>query len=235
MAKDKDNEIENAEVEVKSNSIKELFTKTEEYVNENQKNVLIAVGVVVAIILLYIGYKKVYMGPRELDAQSQMFVAEVYFERDSLKLALNGDGTNSGFIQIIDEFGSTKSGNLAHYYAGMCYLKMGQFQNAIDQLEEFKSNDQIVKTLAIGATGDAYIELKQTDKAIEYYTKASERKVNNFTTPMFLMKLANTYEDINQKDKALEVYQKLKKEFPKTMEGRDAEKYIAKIKAEQGI
>ena len=241
MSKDTENidnteNIEIIEQEEKTKlSFKELFTRTEEYIEENQKVVLTIVGVIVIIVLGYfVGYKKFYQGPREIEAQSQIFNAEAYFEKDSLRQALNGDGNNQGFVEIIDNYGSTKAGNLAHYYAGMCYLKMGQFQNAIDQLEKFSSEDQIVKTLAIGAIGDAYLELKQIDKAIEYYTKASERKKNNFTTPVFLMKLGNTYEDNNQLDKALEVYTKIKKEYPKTYEGRDAEKYVAKINAQQG-
>ncbi|MFA6922811.1 MAG: tetratricopeptide repeat protein [Bacteroidales bacterium] len=225
-------ESENAEV--KKNSIKEIFTRTEEYINENQKTVSIVVGVIVGILLIYFAYKKFYLAPREIEAQAQIFNAENYFEKDSLKFALNGDGNNPGFIEIIDQYGSTKSGNLAHYYAGMCYLKLGQFQNAIDQLEKFKSDDQIVKTLAIGAIGDAYLELKQTDKAIEYYTKASERKMNILTSPYFLNKLANTYEDNNQLDKALEVYKRLKNDYPKSYEAKEAEKDIAKIKAKMG-
>ncbi|MDD5571245.1 MAG: tetratricopeptide repeat protein [Bacteroidales bacterium] len=228
MAKEPEN------TEVKKNSLKHFFTRSEEYINENQKTVSIVVGVIVGILLIYFAYKKFYLAPREIEAQSQMYSAENYFDKDSLKFALNGDGNNPGFLEIIDQYGSTKSGNLAHYYAGMCYLKLGQFQNAIDHLESFKSDDQLVKTLAIGAVGDAYLELKQTDKAIEYYTKAAERKANTLTSPYFLNKLANTYEDNNQLDKAIEIYQRLKKEYPKSFEAKEAEKYIAKIKAKTG-
>ena len=171
---------------------------------------------------------------KRLNAQAQMFQAEHYFEKDSLKLAMNGDGTNPGFIQIIDDYGSTKSGNLAKYYLGICYLKQGDFQNAIDNLTSFSSDDQIVGPMAIGATGDAYMELGQTDKAIEYYLKAAKKKDNDFTASMFLQKAGWAYEILGQYDKAIEVYTKIQKEHNKSFEARDIDKYIARAKGLSG-
>lgn len=202
---------------------------------EKNKNLLfyILLGILV-IVGGYFGYKKFIKGPKELEAQAKIFFAEQYFEKDSLKLAMNGDGTNLGFIQIVNDYGSTKSGNLAKYYLGICYLKTGDFQNAINNLEDFSSDDQIVGPMAIGATGDAYMELGQTDKAIEYYLKAAKEKKNDFTAPMFLQKAGWAYEILKQYDKAIEVYTKIQKEHYKSYEARDIEKYIARAKGLMG-
>ncbi|MEI6122666.1 MAG: tetratricopeptide repeat protein [Bacteroidota bacterium] len=198
---------------------------------EKNKNLLfyILLGIIV-VVGGFFAYKKFIKGPKEIQAQAQMFNAERYFEKDSLKLAMNGDGTNSGFIQIIQDYGSTKSGNLAKYYLGMCYLKLGDFQNAIDNLESFSSDDMIVGPMAIGATGDAYMELGQTEKAIEYYVKAAKKQDNDFTTPLFLQKAGWAYEILGQYDKAIEVYTKIQKEHYKSFEAREIEKYIARAK-----
>ena len=51
-------------------------------------------------------------------------MAEIYFEKDSFNLALNGDLNSAGFIDIADDYSSTKTGKLANYYAGICYLNL---------------------------------------------------------------------------------------------------------------
>jgi tetratricopeptide (TPR) repeat protein len=215
-------------------AVESALGKGEQFIEKN-KNILFYVLLGILLIVGgYLGYRKYIATPREREAQAAMFGAEHYFGIDSLKLALNGDGTYMGFLDIIDEYGSTKSGNLAHYYAGICYLKMGQFEAAVEQLEEFDSDDQIVGPMGLGATGDAYLELNQPDKALEYYLKAAEKKDNDFTTPMFLMKAAWVYEMQGDWTKALELYTKIKKEHFRSYEANDIDKYIARAKGMSG-
>jgi tetratricopeptide (TPR) repeat protein len=158
-----------------------------------------------------------------------MFMAEKYFEMDSITKALNGDGNYLGFLAIIDQYKFTKSANLSHYYAGICYLKKGEFQTAIDQLNKFSASDELVGPMAIGAIGDAYMELNNTDKAIEYYLKAADKRKNDLTSPMFLMKAGMAYEIEGKNDLALKTYTRIKTEFARTNEGREVDKYIAKL------
>lgn len=215
----------------KENTFNEQFSKAEHFVTENRKSLLIIGGTILALILIYISYQKFFLAPREKEAAAQMYVAERYFEKDSLDKALNGDGNFMGFASIVDEYGSTKSGNLAKYYLGLCYLKKGQFEQAIESLEEFSTNDELLAPLSTGAIGDAYSELNQLDKAASYYTKAASKKKNNFTSPIFLMKLGLTYEALNNYKKALETYTKIKEEYTNSTEARDIDKYIARAEA----
>ena len=149
--------------------VAEVYSKTERYIEENQKSLSVIVGAIVVIVGLYFGYQKLYIGPLEEEAQSQMYVAERYFEKDSLNLAINGDGNYLGFLDIIDEYGATQSGNLAHYYLGICYLKVGQYEDAIEYLSSFDSDDIMVSSIATGASGDAYMELGEIQDAVTYY------------------------------------------------------------------
>ena len=208
--------------------VEETLTKAELFIEKNQKNIGIVIGAIVLIIGGYLGYKNFYMIPRENEAQAQMFGAQQYFERDSFKLALKGDGNYPGFERIISDYGSTKAGNLAYYYAGICYLKTGEFQKAIDNLEQFSSDDQFVAPIAIGATGDAYMELGKTDKAIEYYIKASEKNTNDMTTPLFLMKAGIASEIKGDYKTALEYYNTIKDKYRKSQQASEIEKYIAR-------
>ena len=163
-------------------AVDEALGKSEQFIEKNQKVIMIVIGAIIVIVLGYIGYKKLYLGPKEKEAQGQMFMAQKYFEMDSLNLALNGDGNYLGFLSIIDDYGITKSGNLANYYAGMCYLKKGEFDNAIEHLKKFSSDDEFLSSLSLGAIGDAYMELGDNDKALDFYLKAAKNKENDFTS-----------------------------------------------------
>lgn len=208
--------------------IEQALSKTELYIEENQKSLTVIVLAIAIIVIGFTLYKRYIVGPKEVEAQSQMYVAEQYFEKDSFNLALNGDGNNMGFLEIIDEYGITKSANLANYYSGICYLHLGEYENAIDYLKDFDAKDQIVRNVATGAIGDAYLELGNEKDALSMYLKASKQKKNPFTSPIFMMKAAQVYEGQKEYNKALDIYKEIKKNYPKSSEAKDIEKYIAR-------
>ena len=211
--------------------VEQALSRSEEFIIQNQKIIGIVVGSIIALVLLFYGYKKFIQQPKEELAQKQFFLAQKYFDMDSLKLAMNGDGNYPGFIKIIDEYGSTKPGNLSHYYLGICYLKQGKFQDAIDQLEKFSGDDGYVSAMAKGGIGDAYLELNDLDKAVKYYEKAADVKKNDITSPLYLKRAGFVYEQMNKYDKAIEVYKKIQKDHFKSFEAREIDKYIARATA----
>lgn len=214
--------------------VQEVYSKTEHYIEENKRSLAIIAGGILLIIAGYFAWDKLYIGPKEVEAQKEMFMAEKYFEQDSIKKAINGDGNYKGFKYIIDEYGFTKSENLAHYYLGICYLKSGEYQNAIDQLNEFDSDDQVVGPIAVGAIGDANMELGKTEDAISFYLKAAKLKENKFTTPIYLMKAGLAYEDSKNYTNAVKIYEQIKSDYAETTEGREIDKYLARAKALAG-
>jgi tetratricopeptide (TPR) repeat protein len=210
--------------------VEEALSNTEKFIEKNQRLLSIIVGAIVVLVLIFFAFKKFYVAPRETEAQNQMFMAEKYFGMDSLDLALNGDGMYPGFLQILDNYRITKAANLARYYTGMIYLHKGEFENAIEYLKKYKGRDDIIGPMAKGGIGDAYLELNNQDKAVSYYMNAAEMKTNDFTSPMFFMKAGSTYELMGKYEDALKLYEKIKKEFPKSNEAREIDKYIARAK-----
>jgi tetratricopeptide (TPR) repeat protein len=215
--------------------VQETISKAELYIEENKKSLSIILGAVIVLVGGYFAWTKLYLAPLEEEARGQMFMAERYFEKDSLDKAINGDMQFDGFKKIIDDYGLTTSGNLAHMYLGLCYLHKGQFEDAVKELKEYDGNDMMLKPIAIGAIGDAYSELGKADDAIDQYLKASGENKNNFTTPIYLMKAATLYETLGKYKDALKIYQQLKTDFPEAREGREVEKYISRAKAKGGI
>lgn len=208
--------------------IEDALSHSEQFIESNQKliiNVIIAVIVVVGGVL---AYNKFYKQPQSEEATTQIYGAQSYFEKDSFNLALKGDGNNLGFLDIADQYSGTPSGNLANYYSGLCYLYTGDYNNAIKYLENFSSDDLLLSNLAIANIGDAYMQLGQFQKAAGQYKKAADSKVNDFSTPIFLMKNALAYEKANDYAAALKIYQQIEKDFPNTPEARDIEKYITR-------
>ncbi len=226
MAKDKKNTQSDNLIEVES-----ALTKTEQFLEANQKLISIVIGVVVVAAVGYLAMQKFYLEPRSKEAQDQMFQAQNYFAKDSFNLALNGDGSNPGFLDIIDEFGSTKAGNLAEYYAGISYLHMGKFDNAIEYLKKFDSDDLLLGPISVGAQGDAELELGKTDKALDLYTQAYKMNDNQLTTPIYMLKAGELLENSNKSDEALKLYETIKQKFPDSNEGRSIDKYIARAKS----
>ena len=208
--------------------VEEVYSKTEQYIEDNKNTLMYVVAGIVVVIGLYIGYTKFYLAPLEVEASNQIWKAEQYFEKDSFNLALNGDGNYYGFLEIIDSYGGTSVGNLANYYAGVSYLRLGQYDEAIEYLEDFDSGDPILGPVAIGAIGDAYMELGDVDSALKNYLAAAKKDKNNFSTPIYLMKAGMAYEELGDFKVAKELYERLKKDFPDTNEGRNIDKYIAR-------
>ncbi len=205
------------------------LSKTEQFIEDNSKQLTSVLGVIIAIIAIYLAYTKLYNEPRQDAALSEMFYAEQYFEADSLNLALNGDGNNPGFLTIIDEYGGTKSGNLAQYYAGISYLNLGEFDVAIKHLKKFKAKDVFLSAMSNGAIGDAYSELGNNDHALSYYKKAASFK-NEFSSPMYLFKAAQIAEIKGDYAAALSFYQEIEDNYTNSNEARNIKKYIKRAK-----
>ena len=210
-------------------SVEETLTRTEQYLEENYKILLIGLAAIVLLVGLgWLG--KLYLNKRNNEAQSQMFQAEKYLEMDSLKLALNGDGNYLGFLDIAKVYKFTNSGNLAKYSAGICYLHLGNYNKAIDFLNKYSKKDKVIGSLAIGATGDAYIELGNLEKGVSKYIEAADFAKNSFNTPLFLMKAGEIYESTGKYREALKLYERIENQYPESTEGTTIEKYIARVK-----
>ena len=228
MAKKKDN------TEERIVAVEEALSKTEQFIERNQRIITYVIGGLIVVTLLVFGYRKFVTLPKEKAAQKAMYLPELYFEQDSLEMALNGAGESMGFLGVIDDYGSTSSGNLAYYYAGICYLNLGDYEEAITHLKKFSGDDLIVPGMALGAIGDAYMQLGEVNDAISYYLDAANENRNEFTTPTFLLKAGWAYEINQEYNKALEMFEQVKTNFPQSREARDIDKYISRAKANLG-
>jgi tetratricopeptide (TPR) repeat protein len=210
------------------------------FYEQNKKVVNYVGGGLLVIVAAFIYFKLSWLPEKEAEAVNEIFWPQTYFEKDSFNLALNGgamvmspDGQKQmmGFAAIAEEYSITESGNLANFYAGICCLHMGRFEEAIDYLKKYNGGDHIATPLSLGAIGDASLELNRLDDAARYYLKAAEKRKNGFTSPYYLKKAGFAKELNSDFRGAAEVYERIFREYPAATEGRDIEKDIARVKA----
>lgn len=214
--------------------IEQGLGRFELFIERNGKAMLIALGVIIVLVGGYFSYKYLYLAPRADKASAAMFEAQNQFERDSFALALNGNASFDGFLTIADQYGNTPQGNIAKHYAGLCYLYMGEYQQAIDAFKSYKAvKDNAAGTLIaaqnLGLTGDAYVELGQLDEGVKYYERAAAFSDNIGTAPVYLKKAGLANEKLGNLRKALDQYTTIRNDYPRSMQARDIEKFIARV------
>lgn len=218
----------------KQAEINETIAKVQGFWARFQKPFLIVVAVIVIGGGSWYGYNEYILKPKEEKASEAIFKAQQYFSMDSSNLVLNGDGQSRGVLYIINNFSGTKSANLAHYYAGVSYLKLGDFNNAVKHLKDFSSDARQIQLLAYGCLGDAYSELNRKEEAIASYKKAAtafEKDESNSSE--YLFRAALLEETTGKTKEALELYKELKDKYPKTEKGFQADKYINRLSIEK--
>ena len=213
-------------------SVQESLNKAELFIDDHKSVISYAVIGILAVVAIIFAFKRFYLEPKNNEASAAMFVAEQYFQRDSFEIALNGDGNYAGFLDVIDDYGMTQTAKLANYYAGLCYMYMGDFESALNHLKKFKSKDVTLSSVALGVMGDAYVELGDEAKGASYYEKAASNVNNDFTSPLYLNKAAQVYEKLGNYKKALVLYTTIKNDYALSQEAMNADKNIEKMNAE---
>ncbi len=197
-----------------------------------EKNQKVIIGVIAALVILiggFFAYKNFIVAPKEEKAANALFSAERWFEVDSLQYTLNGDGQHPGALSVIKKYSGTKAANLAYYYAGMSYLRTGDFKNAIVNLEKFDGKGTAFQYLAYGALGDAHMEANNIAKGIEYYKKAAANENDNYTSPLYLFRAGVASERNGKIEEAKNFYLQIKNNYPYSQQARDIDKYLARV------
>lgn len=213
------------------NEIDETIKVSTSFIEKNFKTLAAAIGGVLAVIIIALVVNQYYIQPKKADAADNIAVAQQLFIAGNYEQALNGDGTNPGFLQVIDQYGSTPSGNIARLYAGLCYAHTDKAEEAVKFLEDYDlCDDQMVSNAALAALGNCYAQLGQNEKAASTLLKAAKRANSTTLSPLFYLQAGQIYESLGNKDEALECYETIKNDYPQSMQRQDIDKYIERVK-----
>ncbi len=232
-----DNIIEVQEEEVVAatpTKSKDIVEQLKNFWDNNSKNLLIGSGAIVAVIVGWIGYTELIQKPNEEKAADAIFKAQQYFAQDSSRKVLDGDANSKGVLYVINKFGGTKAANLAHFYAGISYLKLGDFKKSVEHLKDFSTDAKQVQMVAYGALADAYAEQGNKEEAVGYYKKAgSTFESDEANSAEYLFRAGLLNETLNKPKDALEIYKEIKAKYPKTDKGAQIDKYIYRLSNEK--
>jgi len=216
-----------------------VVERAKDFWTRYNRPVMIIAVIIILIAGGWLGYKKFYKEPNEQKAADAMFKAESYHRNallsqtpDSLiRLALNGDGANPGFLRVMSKFKGTDAANLSRLYAGECYLILNDNANAVKYLKDFKTSSKFFQARAYKLLADAYADEGKNKDALEYYKKAADHfkeDIENASESLFLAAyLAQT--KLNNTKEAIELFKELKEKFPNTQRGAEADKYLARL------
>jgi|RhiMetdeSRZDD1v2_1073273.scaffolds.fasta_scaffold166793_3 tetratricopeptide (TPR) repeat protein len=204
--------------------------RTEQFWQKNSKILIISLSAVILLVAGYLIYESQFKGPAELKAAEAMWKAEDYYRKDSARLALNGDGPNAGFLKIMSRHSGTKAAKLAKFYAGSCYIKLGDFNNAIKYLKDFETDDKLVMVRATGLLGDAYSETGKKKEAVEEYKKAGTLfPDDHFNSSEYLFRAGLLYQEMGKNKDAIEMFKLIRDKYHATERGAEIDKYLARL------
>lgn len=212
--------------------IEAAVDKTQDFFDKNGKTITYVLIAIVAVVAAIFGYQKFVKEPRAEKAAAAMYMAQFRFEGENAdyELALNGDEEGAGFLDVIEQYGSTPAGNLATQYAGICYMKLGDWDNAEKYLAQYKATkgvpNAVVNAENLGLQGDVKVQKGDYKKAAALFEQAAAVADNNFTTPLYLKKAALAYEAAGDTAAALKTYKRIATEYAASVEARDAEKML---------
>ena len=204
------------------------LTKTESFIDQYKKPIIIGAGALVVIVLGIVGYQKLVSEPTEIESRDAYWNAFYDFEADSLDAAANGDMNNMGMADVADEYAGTSGGDIANYSMGIIQMRKEDFQGALNYFDACDFEDIMLGNMVIGLKGDCYVQMGDYETAVDLFEKAAEREANQFTSPLYYKKAGLAYEALNDNESAVTVYEKIKNDWPKSDEARDIEKYIVR-------
>ena len=216
-------------------AVAEAVSKTEQFFEKNGKKCVIALVVLLLVVAAGYAYKFLVMDKNEAEAAELIVEAQERFsgETPNYDLALNGDETGAGFLAVADEYGSTKAGNLAKHYAGICYLHLGDLENAAKYLAKYKAVKglaaEVVNAQNLGLQGDVAVEQGDYEKAAKLFAKAVKASENNFTAPLYLYKQALALVAVGKNAEAVACYKAISEKYPTSVEARDADKALGAL------
>ena len=208
-------------------NIEQTVSATEQFYNDNKKLIL---GIVAAVLVIGAGilaYNKFIFQPKCVEAMQQCYPAEMSFQEGEYELALNGDGNNLGFADIISEYGS-KAGKAVYLYAGICELQLGNNEEALSYLKKYNGKEPILAARARACEGDAYVALGDYAAAVRSY-KAAVAVADNVFAAGYLLKEGSAYEALGQKAEALACYKTIETDYPQSLEAYEIAKNIARV------
>jgi tetratricopeptide (TPR) repeat protein len=199
-------------------NVDELYSKSEQFVDKNRKQLTLGLGGAAALILIVIGYSSLVVAPKNTAAEEAAFMAEHYFAKDSADLAMLGDGLNAGLEEILSDHSGTPAAARAAFELGIMHRDAARFDEAVDAFKQAGFSDDVFGPLTDANIGDCLVELGDLEGAEGHFASAASRAASGLAakalSPMCSYKRALVLIELGNEDKARGVLEDLAEDFP---------------------
>jgi tetratricopeptide (TPR) repeat protein len=219
--------------ELKQDKLVITYFKLVDYLKNNRRLVSGVITVLIVAVIVIVAY----LNNRRSDnmkAATELASVLDYFNGGAYQLAINGDPTRNvtGLKSIVDNFGSTETGEQAKIYLADCYYYLGQYDNALKYFKDYSGNDRFLQASAYAGVAEVYEVKGNFKRAAEYYDRAASRDPKNFMSAQYLVGAARNYIKIGKKDRAVELLSRVQKDFANSPYANNVDFYLAEAKAE---
>jgi tetratricopeptide (TPR) repeat protein len=214
-------------------NVDEVYTKTEQFVDKNRNQLTYGLGGAALIILLFMGYRTLVQEPAELAAEEAMFAAEHYFSKDSVDLALYGDGYSAGLEEILNDHSGTNAASRAAYLIGVSNRDAGLFEDAIESFKKVDLNDDVIGPYALAGIGDCFTDLGDFASAEGFFASAANSAdaglAANVIAPNFHYKRALVLIELGRSSEAKDALNHIVSDHPNSRLVNNAEALSASL------
>lgn len=198
---------------------------------ENKKKTYIGIAIVVvlaSVVFLYINNKNA----KNEEAETKLSAVIGLYEQGKYPESVNGDPSAGimGLGQIVNEYGSTTSGETAKLYLGNCYYNMKDYDNALKQFEDYSGSNDIIKASCISGSGAVFEAKGDLKKAGEYYEKAAKVNKTVVINQENLFYAIRAYTNAGDKESAKRVFTALKEDYPKSKYINESKRFETEFK-----
>ncbi len=213
--------------ELKQDKIHDVIEHSAEAVFSHSQAAAILVSVVIAIVLVYGGWKlysdrqtlhasaalddamKVYNAPIR-QANVPLEASEISYTDSQLR----AQDANAKFTAVADKYPSTNPGRLARYYQGLTLLDLEKQNQAVEALKKvIGGSDHELSAMAQYQLATIYARTGKTEDAIKTYRAVADAKSVLVPRPLVLLELADLLRQ-SKPGEASTLYQQIKKEYP---------------------
>lgn len=216
--------------EMKQDALVMTYARVTSFYEENKR----VIGIITTVVVLAAIAVLVVVKNRADANDSAMLqlgqIGEV-FASGQYQAAIDGvpERNIQGLKTIVDNYGSSRGGELARFMLASAYYELGKYDEALAQFEDFSAPDDMLAASRLAGIAQCYEAKKEFGEAAANFEKAEGKNPKDIQAPEYLSNAARDYGLAGEKERAIELYKRLKKSYPTSSYARDVDRFVAQL------
>ncbi len=214
--------------ELREDKVVTFYARALGLIEKNRSVVLAGAAVVVIVVVAVVGFSML-MAQRDKTAVDRMAGAVRAWESSDYRGAIDGTDQFMGLSAVIEEYGSTRTGNLARYYAADAHFQLGEYDQALELFEAYDKEANHLGAAALAGEAAIHATRGENEEAGDLYRRAATIFTSDVTSPMYLLKAGQAYEAAGRAAEARRAYEQIRDDYATSQEARDIAFFLARV------